>query len=68
MEVVRRITNKIPYRIKRGKERGVNIYPHFAGVLAAAGLNPLCHYINKRRITIAKTIRDQPILLECRRA
>ena len=27
VEVVRRITNKIPYRIKRGKERGVDIFP-----------------------------------------
>ena len=55
VEAARRITGKKPYKIKKGGEE-VWIYPHSADVLAAAGLRPLRHYIDKRRATIAKTI------------
>ena len=43
------------------------IYPHTAGVLAAAGLPPLRYYINKRHATIFKSVQRRPILLECMR-
>ena len=39
--------------------------PHVADVLAAAGLHPLRHYIDKRRHTIWKSVRSRPILEEC---
>ena len=55
------------YKVKRRGEE-VWIYPHSANVMAAAGLRPIRHYIDKRRATIAKTIRDRPILLWCLRA
>ena len=67
VEAARRITGKKPYKVKRGGEE-VWIYPHSADVLAEVGLRLLRHYIDKRRATIAKTIRDRPILLECGRA
>ena len=41
------------------------VYPHTADVLAAAGLQPLRHYIDKRRNTIWKSVRGRPILEEC---
>ena len=44
------------------------MYPHTADVLAAAGLRPLRHYIDKRRATIYKVVQDRPVLLECRGA
>ena len=66
VEAARRLTGKRPYKIGKGEaERWV--YPHSADVLRAAGLRPLRHYIDKRRATIAKTIRDRPILGECQR-
>ena len=34
-------------------------------MLAAAGLQPIRHYIDKRRATTAKSIRDRPVLVEC---
>ena len=48
--------------------KGEWVYPHFANVLQAAGLGTLEHYINKRRHTIANTIRGRSILDECRGA
>ena len=41
------------------------IYPHSADVLVAAGLQPLRHYIDKRRATTTKSIQDRPVLVEC---
>ena len=38
---------------------------HTADVLAAVGLHPLRHYINKWRANIYKSVQSQTILLEC---
>ena len=53
----------------RPRKRGDTwVYPKSADVLRAARLQPLRHYIQKRRATVARTIKDRPILVECRRA
>ena len=61
-EVARRLTGMRPKQVK-----GVWVYPHTADVLRAAGLRTLEQYIDKRRHTIANTIRGRPILEECKR-
>ena len=64
MEAVQRITGKMPCKVRREDEEQW-VYPHTADVLAAAGLHPLRHYINKRRHIIWKSVRSRPILEEC---
>ena len=64
VEAVRRITGKMPRKVRQGGEEQL-VYPHIADVLAAAGLHLLRHYIDKRRHTIWKSVRRQPILEEC---
>ena len=63
VEAARRITGKMPYKVKLG---GGNewIYPHTANVLAAADLHPLHHYIGKRWSIIYKSVRNRPIFVE----
>ena len=51
VEAARRITGKMPRKVRRGGEEEW-VYPHTADVLAAAGLHPLRHYIDKRCNTI----------------
>ena len=51
--------------MKRKGKDDLWVYPHSADELAAAGLHPLRHYIDKRRAAIAKTIQGRPTLLEC---
>ena len=53
----------------RPRKRGNKwVYPKSADVLRAARLQPLHHYIQKRRATVAKTIDGRPVLEECRGA
>ena len=66
-EAARRITGKMPRKVRQGGEEQW-VYPHTAEVLAAAGLQPLRHYIDKRRNTIWKSVRNRPTLAACRRA
>ena len=65
VEAARRISGKRPRKVKRRDCDDVWVYPHSADVLAAAGLHPLRHYIDKRRATTAKSIQDRPVLVEC---
>ena len=51
-----------------GKRGDKWVYPKSANVLRAARLQPLCHYIQKRRAMVATTIMARPILEECRGA
>ena len=64
VEAAWRITGKMPRKVRQGGEEQWE-YPHTADVLAAAGLHPLRHYINKRRHTIWKSIWSRPIFEEC---
>ena len=52
VKAARRITGKMPHKVRRGGGEEQWVYPHTAEVLAAAGLQPLRHYIDKRRHTI----------------
>ena len=63
VEAVRRLTGWQPRKVK-----GVWIYSHSAGVLRAAGVKTLEHYIDKQRYTIATTIQGRSILEEWKRA
>ena len=54
----------MPRKVRRGKEKEW-VYPHTVEVLAAAGLQPLRHYIDKRRNTIWKSVRSWLILEAC---
>ena len=56
----------MPHKVNLGKGEEQWVYPHTADVLAAAGLRPLRHYIDKRRATIYKVVQDRPVLMECR--
>ena len=56
--------SQVKYRA-RSRGGGGEVYPHTANVLAAAGLPPIRHHIDKRRITVYKNIQSQPILLGC---
>ena len=67
MEAARRITGKMPRKVRRGDEEEW-VYPHTADVLVAAGLHQLRHYIDKRRNTIWKSVWGRPILEECMEA
>ena len=54
----------MPRKVRReGEEEW--IHQHTADVLAAEGLHPLRHYIDKQRHTIWKSVRSRPILQEC---
>ena len=44
------------------------VYSKLADMLRAARLQPLRHYIQKRRLTVAKTIATRPVLEECKGA
>ena len=59
MEAVRRLTGMRPRKVK-----GVWVYPHSADVLAAAHLQPIAYYIQKRRHTVYNTIRGLGVLKE----
>ena len=61
VEAAHRLTGMMPK-----EEKGEWIYPHTADVLAAAHLQPIQYYIQKRRHTIAQTIEGRLILEECR--
>ena len=61
VECARRLTGKKPR--KRG---GKWVYPKSAAVLAEARLQPLGYYIQKRRATVAATIKGRSVLEECR--
>ena len=50
------------------KVKGVWVYPHSADVLAAAHLQPIAYYIQRRRHTVHNTIRDRDVLKECKGA
>jgi hypothetical protein len=63
VEAARHLTGMVPR-----EEKGEWVYPHSADVLAAAHLQPIEHYIQKRRHTIAQTIGGRKILEECRGA
>ena len=63
VKVARRLTCMRPKVIK---EEWICL--HFTNVLQATGLRTLEHYIDKRRHTIGNTIRDLPMLDECRGA
>ena len=60
VEAARRLTGMRPRKVK---EKWV--YPHSADVLAAAHLQTIEYYIQKRRHTVYNTIRDRDILKEC---
>ena len=47
------------------KVKGEWVYPHSADVLAAAHLQPIEYYIQKRRHTVHNTIRGRDVLKEC---
>ena len=63
VECARRLTGMRPRKVG-----GKWLYPKSATVLRAARLQPLHHYIQKRRATVAKTIDGRPVLEECRGA
>lgn len=46
------------------KVKGVWEYPHSKDVLAAAHLQPISYYIQKRRYTISRTIQGREVLKE----
>merc|ERR1711966_551760 len=60
VEAARRLAGMRPRKVK-----GVWVYPHTADVLAAAHLQPLAYYIQRRRHTVHNTIRDRDVLKEC---
>ena len=60
MEAARRLTGMRPRKVK-----GEWVYPHSVDVLAAAHLQPIEYYIQKRRHTVHNTIRDRDVLKEC---
>ena len=63
VECARRLTGM------RLRKRGdTSVYPKSADVLRAARLQPLRHYIQKRRATVATNVGERPILKECRGA
>merc|ERR1711966_220286 len=63
VEAARRLTGMRPRKVK-----GVWVYPHSADVLAAAHLQPIAYYIQRRRQTVHNTIRDRDVLKECKGA
>lgn len=63
VEAVRRLTGMRPQEVK-----GEWVYPHSANVLAAAHLQPIEYYIQRRLHTISQTIEGREILEECRGA
>ena len=63
MECARRLTGMRPR--KRG---GTWVYPKSADVLRAARLQPLKHYIQKRRATVAAAVGERPVLEACKGA
>ena len=63
MEAARRLTGMRPRKV-----RGEWVYPHSADVLAAAHLQTIEHYTQKRRHTVHNTIQSRDVLKECRGA
>ena len=63
MEAARRLTGM---RLRKVGEEWE--YPHSADVLAAAQLQTVEYYIQKRRPTVHNTIRDRDVLKECKGA
>jgi hypothetical protein len=59
VEAARHLTGMVPR-----EEKGEWVYPHSADVLAAAHLQTIEYYIQKRRHTIAQTIGNRKILEE----
>ena len=60
VEAARRLTGMCPRKVK-----GEWVYPHSADVPAAAHLQTIEYYIQKRRHTVHNTIRDHSVLKEC---
>ena len=63
VQAARRLTGMRPREVK-----GEWVYPHSTDVLAAAHLQLIEHYIQKRRHTIAQTVEGRGIPEECRGA
>lgn len=63
VEATRRITGMRPWKVK-----GEWQYPHSADVLAAAHLQLIEYYVQRRHHTVARTIEGREILEECRGA
>ena len=63
VEAARRLTGMRPRKVN-----GDWVYPHTADVLAAAHLQPIAYYIQRRRHTVHNTIRDRDVLKECKGA
>ena len=57
--VARRLMGMRPKQVK-----GVWVYPHSEDVLAAAHLQPINYYIQKRRHTVAQAVEGRDILRE----
>ena len=62
-ECARRLTG-----MQLRKRGDTSVYPKSADVLRDARLQPLRHYIQKRRATVATNVGERPILKECRGA